>query len=503
LIVPISRQYLKNNLMKIIKKRFQHTTCILLTLIITLISLVPLPLSAAQTTCTISAVSCAGGSITPTGSTTVNKGDNLTYTITPDHGKEIQEIRVDNAPVEIHSSYVFENIQENHRISVSFSPYELKIVDGASSLTLTPNTFGDLHEGEIFNDNNEAVWKGVPLYVLVNQVYQGDSTTYTVKAISSDPLNDITFTNSSEYPFLAPELKDQIIVANQYSTDNGITWGPIPPTSSGAGGWVWAPLRLIGPRQDGSGGSAFHHFGAGLIELELTNIPPWVTTQPGNKKVKSGSNVKFSVASNGNPAPAVYWQVSTNKGTNWSDLNGDNDTTLTLSSVKTKQNGYQYRAIFTNSAGVAISDAATLTVTSASSGGGGGGGSNPAPAPTPTPAPSQTPVITPTSEPEPVFSPTLTPSTEPTATSTTLTNTPDVSSTTSVEKTSTTTPTTTQDSTPSVTSVQTTPAATLPVEKSTSTGTWLLILLIIAAVVIILGLMLFFIKTKTAGKTGK
>jgi hypothetical protein len=200
-----------------IKKHLQFTAALVIVLVLALVSLLPMSVKAEQTTCTITAVACAGGSISPSGSTTLNKGDNQTYIITPDQGKAIQEIRVDNQPVEINSTFVFENVQASHKIGVSFSPYELKVVDGAADLTLNPSQFRAFPQyGVTFNDNNEALWKGLPLYILIQQLYQGESTTYTVKAVSSDPVNDIIFTNDSEYPFLDPAQRDQFMVADQY-----------------------------------------------------------------------------------------------------------------------------------------------------------------------------------------------------------------------------------------------------------------------------------------------
>ncbi|HTU18626.1 MAG TPA: hypothetical protein VMG10_11245, partial [Gemmataceae bacterium] len=59
------------------------------------------------------------------------------------------------------------------------------------------------------------------------------------------------------------------------------------------------------------------------------------------------------------------WSALSN-GTN---ISGATSTSLTLSSVTTAMSGYEYEAIFTNSAGTATSNVATLTVNSSSSSG--------------------------------------------------------------------------------------------------------------------------------------
>jgi len=54
--------------------------------------------------------------------------------------------------------------------------------------------------------------------------------------------------------------------------------------------------------------------------------------------------------------------VSTNGGGTFSDVAGATSTTLTINNVPSTSNGYEYRAVFTNAAGSAITSTATLTV---------------------------------------------------------------------------------------------------------------------------------------------
>ena len=72
-------------------------------------------------TYTITASAGTGGSITPTGDVTVNKGEDKTFTITPDEGYEIANVQVDGVSVTVtDNSYTFTGVQENHSISVTF-----------------------------------------------------------------------------------------------------------------------------------------------------------------------------------------------------------------------------------------------------------------------------------------------------------------------------------------------------------------------------------------------
>ena len=58
----------------------------------------------------------------------------------------------------------------------------------------------------------------------------------------------------------------------------------------------------------------------------------------------------------------MQWQVSTDGGSTWSNISGATSTTFTLSTTTTSENGYKYRAVFTNSLGFATTTAANLTV---------------------------------------------------------------------------------------------------------------------------------------------
>jgi hypothetical protein len=89
---------------------------------------------------------------------------------------------------------------------------------------------------------------------------------------------------------------------------------------------------------------------------------PTVSTNPTSQSVTQGQTATFTVAATGNPAPNVQWQVSTDGGNTFTNIAGATSTTLTISSTTTSQNGYKYRAVFTNSVGSTTTTVATLTV---------------------------------------------------------------------------------------------------------------------------------------------
>jgi hypothetical protein len=91
-------------------------------------------------------------------------------------------------------------------------------------------------------------------------------------------------------------------------------------------------------------------------------FPPAVTTNPTSQSVAGGQSATFTAAASGNPTPTVQWQLSTNGGVTYTNLVGATSPTLTITNTTAGENGYRYRAVFTNSLGVITTTAATLTV---------------------------------------------------------------------------------------------------------------------------------------------
>lgn len=70
---------------------------------------------------TITATAGTGGSITPSGQTTLTKGSDQTFRITPDSGFEIADVVVDGVPAGQVSTYTFPKVIDDHTIAVTFS----------------------------------------------------------------------------------------------------------------------------------------------------------------------------------------------------------------------------------------------------------------------------------------------------------------------------------------------------------------------------------------------
>ncbi len=93
-----------------------------------------------------------------------------------------------------------------------------------------------------------------------------------------------------------------------------------------------------------------------------------LTTQPVAQASSLGTDVTFSVAAMGNPAPAWQWQRRAAGSTVWANIadggayNGATTPALKVTHVTGAMEGDQFRAVATNSVGAVISDPATLTL---------------------------------------------------------------------------------------------------------------------------------------------
>jgi predicted secreted protein len=145
----------------------------------------------------------------------------------------------------------------------------------------------------------------------------------------------------------------------QISTDGGKTYTDI----SGATSTTYTFTASATPTSDlyrvvftSTLGKATSH--AATVTVR---VPPAVTANPTNETVNAGTDVTFTAAAIGTPAPRVQWQVSTNGGKTFHNIPFANTDALTFT-ARAYQNGDEFQAVFTNAAGKATTTAATLTV---------------------------------------------------------------------------------------------------------------------------------------------
>jgi predicted 3-demethylubiquinone-9 3-methyltransferase (glyoxalase superfamily) len=155
------------------------------------------------------------------------------------------------------------------------------------------------------------------------------------------------------------------IVLWQVSTDGGQTFNNIPGSTSPSysftanGSEAGNLYRAI---FNNSLGSVLTTAAALTVTTGTGAVAPMVTTHPSNQAASAGSTVTFTAAATGTPPPIVLWQVSADGGLTFSNIPAS--TTPSYSFIASmSQNGDLYRAIFNNSQGTVLTNAAQLTVT--------------------------------------------------------------------------------------------------------------------------------------------
>jgi len=143
---------------------------------------------------TITASAGEGGNISPSGDVTVRHGDDRTFTISPDYGYEIKEVKVDGKRKGKISTYTFSNVTKDHEISATFELKEY-IIEASKEGKGKIDPDGDVKVDH--GDNQTFTIKADKghdiLNVLVDGVSQGAISTYTFTNVQSDHTIVATF----------------------------------------------------------------------------------------------------------------------------------------------------------------------------------------------------------------------------------------------------------------------------------------------------------------------
>ncbi|NUP20132.1 MAG: immunoglobulin I-set domain protein [Streptomyces sp.] len=112
--------------------------------------------------------------------------------------------------------------------------------------------------------------------------------------------------------------------------------------------------------------------GSKVVKLDR-RVSPKVVQSPTDQSVAPGDKVTLVAAAEGTPQPTVRWQVSADSGQTWSTVDGATGNAYSFT-AKAAQDGYRYRAEFTNPVGATRTSPITLTVKEAGDGNGSGNG---------------------------------------------------------------------------------------------------------------------------------
>lgn len=176
------------------------------------------------TTYTVSLSAGVGGSISPSGTQTVNSGNNLTFTVTPNMCYSIVSVKVNGMAVSLNSnnSYTITNIQQNTTVNVTFAEADAFQIIASSNDHGTVSPFGQLEVGcgetvvyTITPDDGYRIAN-----VIVDGLSKGAISTYTFSSVTANHTLVATFVEENADICPAP----QSLSASVYQNTVNLVW---------------------------------------------------------------------------------------------------------------------------------------------------------------------------------------------------------------------------------------------------------------------------------------
>lgn len=198
--------------------------------------------------------------------------------------------------------------------------------------------------------------------VLPNATQSFELTVDAPPAITAQPADQGTAAPGGTATFTAAASGVPAPEASwEVSSDGGGSWSPLAGETSPT-----LELEGLEAADDGNEYRAVFSNPRGSARTDPAKLTvayaPVVEAAPSDVTVVAGGEAVLSAAASGEPEPDAQWQVSRDGGSTWADLAEARSPTLAIAGVAMEQDGNLYRAVFSNTRGVAISAAATLTV---------------------------------------------------------------------------------------------------------------------------------------------
>ncbi|HMW22232.1 MAG TPA: DUF1566 domain-containing protein [Burkholderiaceae bacterium] len=160
----------------------------------------------------------------------------------------------------------------------------------------------------------------------------------------------------------------------QSSGDGGATWNDVPENNS--------PELVLQNVSLAANGRAYrveirNSIGSAVSSIAILKVKassgtpqtdelPVITAHPQSVSVTEPTSAVFVASATGSPTPTVQWQLSTDGGVSYSSISGARALSFDTGATSISQNGWLYRAVFTNSVGSVASSGALVTVQRAS-----------------------------------------------------------------------------------------------------------------------------------------
>ena len=213
---------------------------------------------------TIKATAGAGGSISPSGNVSVREGRDQTFTITPDKGYAVANVKIDGKSIGAVKSYTFENVRRTHTIEVIFMKANGNPQTGV---------FVDVAIGSYYEDAVDwAVENGITTGVSANRFdpngvcTRAQAVTFLWRAAGSPVVNYLMpFTDVDEGAYYAEAVR--------WAASTGIVTGLTETTFGTDSVCTRAQAAAMIYRCAQAQGKGFT--GAWMFHLPFTDVPEW------------------------------------------------------------------------------------------------------------------------------------------------------------------------------------------------------------------------------------
>ncbi|HXX57181.1 MAG TPA: fibronectin type III domain-containing protein [Thermodesulfovibrionales bacterium] len=187
-------------------------------------------------TYTITATAGSGGSISPSGSRTVNQGASQAFTIAPNAGYHISAVKVDGVSAGAVAKYTFSNVTANHTIAATFAVNTYTITASAGSGgSIAPSGAVTVNQGA---NRSFTIAPNAGYYIAdvkVDGVSVGALTTYTFSNVTASHTIAAT---AAIYPVCGTANAEAFLTAPATNLcSKGILGGS--GVTASANGWTW------------------------------------------------------------------------------------------------------------------------------------------------------------------------------------------------------------------------------------------------------------------------
>ncbi len=254
------------------------------------------------------------------------------------------------------------------------------IAVGADGITPVAGTFAFAYDGSSGIPTNAGTYGVLATFTSADPKYANATFLGTLTISKATPVltalisqtfaigtSSATFTGSIAAGYYASPVNDSVIVTLDGMAETAVVDANGNFSTTFAIGTL--PLGSYTVSYAFAGDSNYNAALTGYSKLTIIpTAPPKVTLNPMDVTVSAGDGATFTAAASGSNPPAVQWQVSTDGGKTFTDIYSPGGDTLSFA-TNAGQDGYLYRAVFTNSTGVAITSAARLTIQTDTGGG--------------------------------------------------------------------------------------------------------------------------------------